>query len=815
MSPDPPPEAAGLSSAEAARRLAIHGANRVDDLREEPAWRALLRQLESPLVLMLLFAAVVSAATGEWMDAGIVAAIVLASAGVGFVQEHRASKAMAALRHRIAPRCELRRDGVVQTVPAATVVPGDVILLSAGSLVPADGRVLAATDLQVNEAALTGESLPVAKRPGPGLADRPVAERDDALFFGTDVRSGTGELLVTATGKGTIFGHIAARLVATEEPTDVERGLRAFGQMLVQFMAGLVLAVFSLNVLQERPVVESMLFAVALAVGLAPELLPAVLTLNLSRGAARMAGRGVIVRRLAALESFGAIDVLCTDKTGTLTAGQVRLDRAVDPEGVESAEVLRLGWINAALDAGLANAMDEAVVAAARFELPPKLAEIPYDFVRRRVSVVVAAPTPLLLSKGAADPVLEVCTRVGGRPLDEAGRAALRARVDAWAEAGTRVLAVATGAAGPGPWGLADERALDLAGFLLFSDPPKPDAGAAVAALRARAVELKIISGDHPGVVRHLCAQIGLPVGRVLVGAELDRTSDEALAHLVGDTTVFARIDPLQKERIVRLLRARGRVVAYMGDGVNDAPALRAADVGISVDDAVDVAKEAADFVLSRPDLGVLGEAITEGRTVFANTQKYILTTTSANLGNMLSMAACALFVPFLPLLATQILLNNFLSDIPAFGLARDEVDPELVERPERWDMHQIRRFMVVFGLVSAAFDALTFWVLLEVYDADAPLFRTAWFVESLLTELFVALSVRTRRPLWRSRPGRTLLLSTIGVAGLALFLPWIPVLAPLFALQPMPPALVAGLLGISACYVAAVELTKLRFWRG
>lgn len=809
---------AGLASAEAAGRLRAHGPNVVRAHRPLSRLRVAARQLSSPLMLLLVFAALAAAASGEWLDALIVLAILAASTAVGFAREYQAERAAAALRARLRVHASVVRDGAPRSVAAEELVPGDVVILSAGMLVPADAVLLEATDLFVNQAVLTGESFPVEKRVGRAPASAPVPARTGSVFLGTNVRSGTGRGVVVATGSATQLGAIAHRLTLRPAEAEFERGLRRFGYLLTIAMLVMVLVVFAAHVLRGRPAVETLLFSVALAVGLSPELLPAILTVNLARGAQAMARHGVLVRRLGAIENLGSMDVLCTDKTGTLTEGVVALEGAWDVAGAPSPRVLELAARCAALETGVASPLDEAILRARQADVSAlhKLAEIPFDFVRKRVSVVAGGPDGVrLITKGAFQTVLAACARLdGGAPLDGPARAALAERFARWSADGVRVLAVATRALSPGrAYGREDERELELAGFLTFSDRPKAGAAEAVTDLAARGVTVKLITGDAELVARHVAPRVGLRTGGVLTGQQLDALHGDALWHAAERTDLFVEVDPSQKERIILALKQAGHVVGFLGDGVNDAPAMHAADTSLSVSDAVDVAREAADFVLLERDLDVIRRGIEEGRRTFANTLKYLLTTMSANLGNMVSMAAASLVLPFLPMLAGQILLNNFLSDVPAVGLADDAVDPELVGRPRRWDLRFIARFMIEFGLLSSAFDLLTFAALLGPFHAVPERFRTAWFVESLLTELAIALVVRTRRPFFRSRPGPLLLGTTIALVPLALAIPYLPHAAVL-GFVPLPAALLAALCAITALYVAAAELAKGWFYR-
>jgi P-type Mg2+ transporter len=808
----------GLSGIEAARRLKEHGSNVVLDHVPLTRLRVLLAQLRNALLLVLVFAAIASALTGEWIDASIVLVVVVATVWIGYSREYSAQSAAAALQDRVRARARVLRDGAQVTVANADVVVGDVVLLSAGTIVPADGVLLEATDFFVSEAVLTGESFPVDKRPGLVAAAAPTRDRSNCVFLGTNVRSGTARYVVVATGRQTQFGAIARRLVLRPPEAEFDRGLRHFGYLLTSAMTLIVFLVFVVHVLYGRPPIETLLFAVALAVGLSPELLPAILGVNLARGAQMMARHGVLVRRLPAIENLGSMDVLCTDKTGTITQGVVKLEGAYDAAGSPSAEVLQLGAWNAALESGLHNPLDDAILNATTPDLTGvvKRGEIPFDFVRKRVSVVVDVQgRSLLVTKGAFDHVLEICTRsTSGAALDDAAKRALEERHQAWAERGIRVLAVATKQIESAISYERDvERGLTFAGCLTFLDRPKSDAADAIRSLDRLGVAIKIITGDNKLVAQHVAALVGLRSDHVLTGSDLQRMSDEALWPMSEQTDLFVEVDPNQKERIILALKKKGHVVGFLGDGVNDAPAMHAADTSLSVDQAVDVARQAADFVLLDHDLDVIRRGIEEGRVTFANTLKYVLTTTSANLGNMISMAAASLFLPFLPLLAGQILLNNFVSDVPAVGIANDSVDPELIERPRRWNMRFIGRFMVEFGALSSLFDILMFGVLLIGFRAGPVLFRTGWFVESLLTELVIALVVRTRRPFFRSRPGPLLLWSTLLLIPLTLAIPYVP-FAPVLGFATLPAGVIAAIVGITSLYVVATEIAKSWFYR-
>jgi Mg2+-importing ATPase len=812
----------GLSTADAAQRLAQYGPNLLQAREKETALGLFLNQFKSPIILILLFATGVSAATKEWVDALIILTIVFGSAVLSFLQEYHANTAAEKLRAQVTVKANVLRDGQIQSVLAAEVVPGDVVLLSAGSLVPADGVLLEVRDFYVNQAVLTGETFPVEKKLGPIAAQASLAERANCVFMGTNVRSGTAHVLIVRTGTATAFGQIAERLTLRPPETEFERGVRRFGYLLSEVMLILVLIVFAVNVFFHKPVIDSLLFSIALAVGITPQLLPAIISINLSKGSQTMAAAGVIVRRLESIENFGSTDVLCTDKTGTLTEGVVQLDGALDVAGQPSGGVLRYAYLNAHFQTGLSNPLDEAILAQPAPDLGGvhKLDEVPYDFVRKRLSVVVGqeSASPLLITKGALDNVLAVCTQVRENrtalPLDDAQRARIQQRFAGWSGQGFRVLGIATRTMPDQPaYTRADEHDLTFVGFLLFFDPPKPGVQETIAALAEMGVGFKIITGDNKLVALHTAEAVGLEVTGVLTGAELNDLRDEALWQAVEHTNLFVEVDPNQKERLILALQKRGHVVSYMGDGVNDAPALHAADVGISVDKAVDVAKQAAGFVLLKHDLAVLRQGILLGRTTFANTLKYVFITTSANFGNMFSMAGASLFLSFLPMLPLQILLTNFLTDFPAMAIADDSVDPELIERPRRWDVRFIRDFMVTFGLVSSTFDYLTFGALLLLLHATADQFRTGWFLQSVLTELLILLVIRTRRPFFKSRPGRYLLIAALMVAGVTVVLPYSP-LSGLLGFTPLPLPILLVLGGITVLYVASSEGVKSVFYQ-
>ncbi len=818
----------GLTTVQAAAHLRAVGPNSVEDAPHLSALRLLVRQFESPLVLILLVAAVISLGLQQWVDAGIILAIVIGSAVLSFFHEYRASTAVNALRQRLALTCRVVRDGVEQTIPVSNVVPGDIMLLSAGNMIPADGVVLDAEDFLVSEAGMTGESFPVEKRPGIVSRETPMASRSNSVFLGASVRSGTARVLAVRTGRATEFGVIAARMKSRPPETDFGRGVRQFGMLLIRVMIVIVLFVLTANLLLDRPVIESLLFAVALSVGISPELLPAIISVTLSAGARAMSARGVIVRRLDAIENLGSMDILCTDKTGTLTEGTIVLRDVLDAVGQPSAEVRTLAFLNASFESGIANPLDAAIVADGKdAKLTTvgytKIDEIPYDFMRRRLTVMVsAAESPsqhLIVTKGAVSNVLDVCSTVerDGRevPLDAAHRAELEAIVAAKGAEGFRVLAVATRVC-PATvhYTRDDERALTFRGMLVFFDPPKSDASRTLQSLNALGIRIKVVSGDNRYVTAYLARAVGLDASSMLTGEQITQLKDEALWYLAPRTDLFVEIDPQQKERIVRALQRTGHAVGFLGDGINDAPALHAADVGISVEQAVDVARESADIILLRPDLDVLRTGVEEGRRTFANTLKYITITTSANFGNMISMAVATPFLPFLPLAAKQILLNNFLSDLPSIAISSDHVDADRLVTPQRWSIKDIQRFMIVFGLISSVFDLLTFASLLLVFHAGLAPFQTSWFMISLLTELLVVLVLRTRGSALRSRPSRLLWRTTVAVAVATFAIPFLGELSTVFGFVPLSLPQLGAVVAIVSGYLVATEWVKRWYFR-
>jgi Mg2+-importing ATPase len=811
----------GLTTAEAGARLARFGPNTIEHRRRTDALALLARQFTSPIVVILAFATVVSGVLGDVTDSAIILAIIALSGLLGFWQERGANRAVEALLAVVRVKAEAVRDGRAVEVPVEEMVPGDVVLLNAGDVIPGDCLVLESRTLLVDEAALTGETYPVEKMAGLAPAASPLGQRTNALFLGTHVVSGSGRALVVTTGRATQFGRVSEHVAERQVETGFERGMTAFGYLLVRAMVVLVTAIFVVNVALARPLIDSALFSLALAVGLTPQLLPAIVTISLSEGARLMARERVIVKRLDAIEDFGAMSILCTDKTGTMTTGSVSLAAALDLRGRPSDRVKRLAILNARFQTGFANPIDAAIVAAAGNEGDGarRLDELPYDFSRKRLSVLVEDDgAARIITKGDLQSVLAVCARAEistGKVVDIGqARAEIMSQFETLSAQGYRVLGIATRDAGNvRRLAATDEANLVFRGLLTFLDPPKEGAEATVRALAAAGIAVRMITGDNRLVAARIGGMVGLDPRAVLTGEEIGRLDDAALARRAAGTAIFAEIEPIAKQRIILALRASGQVVGYLGDGINDAPALHAADVGISVDSGVDVAKEAAAIVLLDKDLGVLLDGVRQGRRTFANTMKYVFTTISANFGNMLSMAVAAAVLPFLPLLADQILLINFLTDLPSTTIATDEVDPEQLDAPHGWDLGFVRTFMIVFGGLSSVFDLLTFAVLRLGFAADALAFRSGWFLESIATELAVLFVLRTRRPAFLSRPSGLLLGSSLALGAVTFAIPFSPI-APFLGLEGPAPAVLGALVLITALYVASAEVAKRFFYR-
>jgi Mg2+-importing ATPase len=802
-------EPRGLSTRDARRLLEDVGPNEPAPPPRSALIHGLLAALANPLMVVLLVASGIAAALGHGADASIIVVMVALSLALNLVQTTRSHRAAERLRERVSPTATVKRDGVWTEILRRDVVPGDLVRLVAGDRVPADARLVATRDLHLQQAALTGESMPAEKTAG------------DTVFLGTSVVSGSATAVVTATGPATALGDIAARLGSRPPETEFERGTRHFALLIMRTVVLLVLFVVLAGAVLHRPPLETLLFAVALAVGLTPEFLPMISAVTLANGAVRMARHKVLVRHLEAIENFGSMDVLCSDKTGTLTSGEMVVQHRVDPFGCPRERAFELAYVNSMHETGIKSPLDAAILSAgapdvSRFE---KVDEIPFDFERRRLSVVVAdKDTRLLVTKGAPESVLPLCTgyELDGvvHGLDDVVRRRVETTHEALSAKGARVLAVAYARVGVEPaYGREAERDLIVVGFVAFFDPPMPGVHDALRALREDGVTVKVLTGDNALVARRVCADVALDAARVVEGAEVDRMTDVALGVVAETVTLFARVSPAQKTRILLALKQRGHVVGFLGDGINDAPSLHAADVGVSVANAVDVARDAADIILLERNLDVLHRGIREGRHAFGNVMKYILMGTSSNFGNMFSMAAAFLFLPFLPMLPTQILLNNFLYDLAQVTIPTDRVDASYVAAPQRWDIGVIRDVMLRLGPVSSVFDFLTFGALLWIFHAPETLFHTGWFVESLATQTLVVFVIRTVGSPFRSRPSAALAITIVAVVAIAVALPFSPFAAALgFAPLPLRYFVFLGVVTLS--YLAVAELVKRRLFR-
>ena len=810
--------AQGLSAGEAAERLQAFGPNALANPVRRRLFVEVGHRLRNPLLLVLIVAGAVSVLTGESGSAWIIGAVVLMSLALDQLQQQRAEAAAARLSAQVALTARVLRDGGEQVVPVAQLVPGDVVHLSAGSQVPADGVLLAAQDLFVQESVLTGESFPVEKT----VEDAPAGDAPrSAVFMGTSVLSGTGTVLLCRTGMRARIGEVSHAVAGRRGDLAFETDLRRFGNFILRISVFLVLLVLLASGAVHRDWLDSFMFAVALAVGITPELLPMVTTLSLSRGAMRLAQEQVIVKRLSAIHNLGSMDVLCTDKTGTLTEARIELVRHVDWRGAPSACVLENAWLNSRFESGIRTPLEDAILAHGGVDERgwTKIDEVPFDFERRRLSVLVEREGARRLAvKGAPADVIALCDRFespdGPRPWTDADREAAAAVLHDLESSGFRVLGVAYKPVAPtlADASLQDECELVFAGFAAFLDPPKADAAQALHELLAKGVRVKVLTGDSELVTQHVCAALGMRPRGVLLGREIAAMDERALAQRVRHVDLFCRVDPLQKERVIRALRRNGHVVGYLGDGINDAPALHTADVGISVDTAADTARAAADLILLKHSLGVLSAAVSEGRRTFANTRKYILLGTSSNFGNMASMAAAAVFLPFLPMLPVQILLNNLLYDAVSAALPLDRVEAHDLAQPQEWDMDLLRRFMFLIGPVSSLFDLLTFWLLLHVLGAGVAEFQSGWFVESMATQVLAVFVIRTRGAAWRGRPHRALVATALVVLALSLAIPVSP-LAHWFGFVPLPPVFYAALAGMTLAYLVLLEIAKRGFY--
>ncbi|MCW7482347.1 magnesium-translocating P-type ATPase [Leptospira kanakyensis] len=815
----------GLNGEQVTSKLKQFGKNVFLDRKTKPIWQKLLVRFRNPLILLLLFASAVSAFMGEFSNFIIITVLVFISIILDFIQEHKAGKAAESLRHSVSVHATVVREGIATNIPVSQIVPGDLVLLSAGDLVPADGRVLEAKDFFVKQALLTGETYPVEKHSGElGSVSNDITDASNAVFMGTSVISGSAKVLIVNTGLDTAMGAIAENLTVSPPPNSSELGTEKFGILIMRMTILLVLFVLLVNAILHKPWLDSFLFAVALAVGLTPELLPMVTSITLSRGAIMMAKKKVIVKQLSSIQNLGSMDTLCTDKTGTLTESKIKLEKHVNINGESDTRVLELAYLNSYFETGLKSPLDEAILEHREIQTErwTKIDEVPFDFERRRVSVLLDPKDQknrMLVVKGAPEEIIQLCTHYETEketiePINSIVLEKIRSVYSSLEKEGFRVLGIA--------WReetkehihavVSDETELTLSGFAAFLDPPKASAKIALSELNEIGVSVKVITGDSELVTLHVCSELKMQVQGILTGKELDQMDDSALKYHIETTNLFCRMNPSQKNRIILALKEKGHVVGYLGDGVNDAPSLHSADVGLSVDSAVDVAKEAADMILLDHDLHVLYEGVMEGRRTFGNIMKYIMMGTSSNFGNMFSMAGAALFLPFLPMLPTQILLNNLLYDISEIPIPLDEVDKEELKLPRIMDIGFIRNFMLTIGPISSAFDFLTFYVMLTLLQTNETLFQTGWFVESLCTQVLVIFIIRTRGNPIKSRPNRILAIVSFSIAAIGALLPFTAI-GSYFGLVPPPMEFYAILASMVVIYLIVVESVKRMFY--
>ncbi|KIA77257.1 magnesium-translocating P-type ATPase [Parachlamydia acanthamoebae] len=809
----------GLSDAEAKKRLRIYGDNVLKVKKSKGTLQLLFAQFNTPLIYMLLFAAGLSLLLYDRTDALIIFGIIAISTLLSFYQERSAVKAMEQLLKIVQIKAAVIRSAQKKEIPIEEVVPGDIVELHAGDIIPADSYVLEAKDLYVDEATLTGETFYAEKFAKVTPQSAPISKRTNILFMGTHVISGTAKVAVIVTGKNTEFGKISERLSLIPPETEFEHGVRRFGYFLMEVTFVLLIIIFAFNVYLARPLVESLLFALSLSVGLTPQLLPAIITINLAHGAIRMAKSNVIVKKLVSIENFGSMDILCADKTGTLTTGEVKLNKACDFKGVENSKVALYAYLNAFFQTGYTNPIDQALMHGTSQDIHAwkKLDEVPYDFIRKRISILAENENSrFIVTKGAFQQILSICTHVETSPdaIEEirAWTNDLKKQYITYSKSGFRVLGLAYRKENDISILTAEcESQMIFLGFLLFWDPIKEDIATSVDNLKKLGISLKIITGDNRLVALHVAKLLNIPEEKVLTGPQLHQMSDQALLNQVNRKSIFAEIEPNQKERIILALRKTGHVVGFLGDGINDVTALHAADVSISVDSAADAAKEVADIVLMEKNLSVLEEGVKAGRMTFSNTLKYVFMASSANFGNMFSMAGASLFLSFLPLLPKQVLLTNLMTDFPEITIASDNVDKEMIEKPLRWNIGFIRKFMIIFGLISSIFDYATFGVLLWL-KASVEEFRTAWFIESVVSATLVVLVIRTFKPFFASLPGKYLLIAVTSVAIMTLFLPIMP-FANYLGFTELSMKFYLFITLIVALYIATVEFAKKNFY--
>ena len=791
----------GLTSKEANILLKTYGKNEVVAREKQSAFETFLSEFKSPLIILLLFATVVSLISGSYVSAILILAIILASSIIDFSISYKSQKTVEMLLAKVAPEANVKRDGVVVRIPVADLVPGDYIVIKAGDMVSADALIIEGDSLFINESSLTGESLPVEK---------PVGKK---IYLGSGVVTGYGLARVTETGKRTKFANIVLLLSSKEVASEFERGIKSFSFLIMKAVVFMAVIVFLINAITKGNITESLLFALALAVGITPELLPMIIALNISRASIRMSHKGVLIKKLSVIENFGSMNILCTDKTGTLTEDKIAIVKYLDIDGNDSLEVLRLGFVNSYFHTTTKTPLDKAITDYKDFNISEyeKISEVPFDFERRRESIVFSHKDGhILISKGAPEYIIQVSK------IDNVSKEKANNLFNALSQEGYRVLAVGvkTIAEKKDSYGRNDEYDLTLAGFIAFFDPPKKDVREVLGELKAKGITIKIITGDHPLVALHIAKEVGLDTAHIIENSEIDLLSDEELKIKARQISIFARATPAQKNRIIQALQASGNVVGYMGDGINDAPALRMADVGISINTAVDVAKEAADIILIKKSFRELIDGVIEGRKTFANTMKYIYMAVSSNFGNMISMTISSVFLPFLPMTAVQILLNNLLYESSQFSLSYDNVEPEYLNKPKPWNIGIIKKFMLTFGLTSTVFDLITFFMLFKVFSLNASGFQTGWFIESFITQSLVIFLIRSNKSFFKLEPANKIVVISMFSAIIVALSIALSSLGHYFGFSPLPPIILFVIVGIDICYFITVELVKKVFYR-
>jgi Mg2+-importing ATPase len=817
----------GLKNQEVQKRLKIYGLNSIKSKKRNGIFVHLISQFKSPIILILFFAIALSFFLKDTVDALIILIIVLVSGLLGFWQEYSASNAVEKLLALVQIKVKVLRNGLSTEVGEEEIVPGDIVILKAGDVIAADCLLIESNSLFIDEATLTGETFPLEKEAGILPENTALAQRKNSLWMGTHVISGSGKAVVLVTGKDTEFGKISERLKLRPQETEFEHGVKIFGYFLMEITLTLVIIIFAIDVILKKPILDSFLFSLALAVGLTPQLLPAIISINLAHGAKLMAKVKVVVKRLASIENFGSMNVLCSDKTGTLTDGVVQLQSTIDIDGNQSDKILLYAYLNASFESGFINPIDEAIRTFKQLDISKyaKLDEEPYDFIRKRLSILLTEPDDaskdgkrqIVITKGALKNVLSVCTKaeMGDGKIVELTSAQdkIQKKYEEYSNLGYRTLGIAYKVGIESLHESEHESDMIFLGFITLFDPLKPNIVSTINKLKALGVNLKIITGDNRLIAANVVSQIGIVNVQILAGPELHQMSDSALLKKVSDISIFAEVEPNQKERIIIALKKAGYVVGYMGDGINDASALHAADVSISVDSAADVAKEAADIVLLEKNLEVLIDGVKAGRITFANTLKYVFMATSANFGNMFSMAGASLFLSFLPLLPKQILLTNLMTDFPEMTIASDSVDNELIMQPRRWDIGFIKKFMLTFGLISSVFDYITFGVLLFLVKATNIQFRTGWFIESVVSAALIVLVIRSRKPFFKSVPGKYLTIATLLIVVATFIIPYTP-LSALFGFQALPVWMLFIIAAIVALYIVTAEIAKKIFYK-